>query len=302
MTSEAIIEAYSETGLQLNPSKCEMVCSNIDILNEYPVFNEFKRVKKEDLTLLGAPVQKGKAVDKALDTKTTELKTAIGRLSLLPAHDVLCLLRNALAMSKLLYILRTAPRGGNPRLTIFDDALRQGLSSILNVSLIDDQWLQASMPVQNGGLGVRSAGKLEFSSHFASAASTLPLQNAILANSCSTTSDPAVSEALDIWKTLEPVAPGNCFRKVWDNTVTSKIYEDLLSQRNNNIDKARLKATGAAHAGDWLNATPILSLGLRLSDEAIRVAVGHRLGSSMCYPHTCVCDTQVDARGLRGLH
>ena len=88
---------------------------------------------------------------------------------------------------------------------------------------------------------------------------------------------------------------------MWDNTVISKIYEDLQSRRNNNIDKARLKAAGAAHAGDWLNATPNPSLGLRLSDEAIRVAVGHRPGSSTCHPHTCVCGTQVDARGLHDL-
>ena len=64
---QAIIDTYPETGLRLNPSKCEIICSNFDILNEYPVFKEFKWVKKEDLTLLGAPIQKGKAVDKALD-------------------------------------------------------------------------------------------------------------------------------------------------------------------------------------------------------------------------------------------
>ena len=63
-------------------------------------------------------------------------------------------------------------------------------------------------------------------------------------------SDLAVNEALAIWKSLsraeELVAPGNCFQKVWDNTVTSEIYENLIS--NNNIDKARLKAAGAARA------------------------------------------------------
>ena len=114
-------------------------------------------------------------------------------------------------MPKLRYILRMAPCSGNPQLTIFEDALRQGLSSILNVSLPDDQWLQASLPVQNGGLEVRSSGMLASSAYLASAAATLPLQKAILANSCSTTLDPAVSKALAIWKTLpraeEPVAP-----------------------------------------------------------------------------------------------
>ena len=64
-----------ETGLRLNSPKCEIVCLNFDILNGYPIFEEFKRVKiKEDLTLLGALDQKGKAVEKALNMKITELK------------------------------------------------------------------------------------------------------------------------------------------------------------------------------------------------------------------------------------
>jgi len=45
----------------------------------------------------------------------------------------------------------------------------------------------------------------------------------------------------------------------------------------------------------------ITAVGLRLSDEAIRVAVAHRLGSKSCEPHTCVCGKAEDARGLHGL-
>ena len=43
------------------------------------------------------------------------------------------------------------------------------------------------------------------------------------------------------------------------------------------------------------------AVGLRLSDEAVRVAVGLILGSTICQPHTCICGTQIDARGLHGL-
>ena len=57
-------------------------------------------------------------------------------------------------------------------------------------------------------------------------------------------------------------------------------------------------AANSPHAGDWLNAPPIASVGLRLSNEEIRVAVGYRLGSSICQPHQCVCGSFVDARGL----
>jgi len=51
-----------------------------------------------------------------------------------------------------------------------------------------------------------------------------------------------------------------------------------------------------------MHAAPISSIGLRLSNEAIRVAMGHRLGTNTCQPHDeCPCCKQVDARGLHGL-
>ena len=56
-----------------------------------------------------------------------------------------------------------------------------------------------------------------------------------------------------------------------------------------------------SHSGDWLNALPISSCGLRLDDEAVRVAVAMRLGLNLCSPHQCQCGAQVDARGLHSL-
>jgi hypothetical protein len=38
-----------------------------------------------------------------------------------------------------------------------------------------------------------------------------------------------------------------------------------------------------------------------MSNEAIRVATGLRLGSNLCAPHICRCSSQVDARGSHGL-
>ena len=63
------------------------------------------------------------------------------------AHDSLVLLRNSLAMTKLLYLLRRADCSGDQLLEVFDSTLRAGLSKVLNVDLNDDQWLQASLPV-----------------------------------------------------------------------------------------------------------------------------------------------------------
>ena len=50
----------------------------------------------------------------------------------------------------------------------------------------------------------------------------------------------------------------------------------------------------------WLHALPIASCGRRLDDEAVRVAIGPRLGLEICAPHQCHCGAQVDAYGDHG--
>jgi len=57
----------------------------------------------------------------------------------------------------------------------------------------------------------------------------------------------------------------------------------------------------APHSGDWLHALPISSCGLRLDDEAVRVAVGLRLGARLCEPHQCPCGAKVGPEGTHGL-
>ena len=54
---------------------------------------------------------------------------------------------------------------------------------------------------------------------------------------------------------------------------------------------ASFLAASTQHSGDWLFVMPIASCGLRLDDEAARIAVGLRLGLDFCEPHQCHCDT-----------
>jgi len=58
---------------------------------------------------------------------------------------------------------------------------------------------------------------------------------------------------------------------------------------------------GAVLATVWSHSQrcdDLANCGLRLDDEAVRVAVGMRLGLSLCVPHSCPCGEQVDAQGL----
>jgi len=83
------------------------------------------------------------------------------------------------------------------------------------------------------------------------------------------------------------------------DSLVCKNHEQLIwSHASTDIDKAKLLAAASPHSGDWLAAPPITSVGLRLSDEQLRISVTHKLGFKACEPHTCGCGEVVDARGL----
>ena len=87
----------------------------------------------------------------------------------------------------------------------------------------------------------------------------------------------------------------------WDKPAITADSAIVLTATTDSHDRARLLASMAPYSGDWLHALPISSCGLRLDDEAIRVAVGLRLGINLCQPHQCPCGTLVDTRGTHGL-
>ena len=121
-----------------------------------PNLQRFQTSSQKDLDILGASAFEGKAVDRILIAKITDLERSVERFSLLQAHDALCLLKKSPAIPKLQYIIRTSPNAGNPHLSTFGKVLRCGLSKMLYVNLNDTQWTQAMLPVYMSGLGVRS--------------------------------------------------------------------------------------------------------------------------------------------------
>lgn len=145
------------------------------------------------------------------------------------------------------------------------------------------------------------------SAFLASAASTLSLQESILASASTqpTNPDDCLSEALRAWHTLtdsdEPTDTGRAIQRAWDGRVVNTTFRLLTDTQSAPIDQARLRSVSAPHAGDWLHAPPLTAIGLRLSNEDIRIAVAQRLGAVACQPHTCTCGSTVDARGLHGL-
>ncbi len=65
------------------------------------------------------------------------------------------------------------------------------------------------------------------------------------------------------------------------------VAESLLNEALDYTERARLLAARDKTSGAWLHAFPVSSLGLRLDDSSLRVAVGLRLGTTICAPHFC---------------
>ena len=115
-----------------------------------------------------------------------------------------------------------------------------------------------------------------------------------------------VAEATKMWSTgldLPPLSgPASHHQKAWDEIKVSATADSLLKQAPDAVSRSRLLAASTKESGAWLNALPVSSLGLRMDNNTVRVAVGLRLGSPLCRPHTCHhCGVQVDSTARHGL-
>lgn len=295
----------ADLGLQLNEQKCEVMRVD-NLLPLSTAFSSFISVELGQCELLGAPLFAGAKLDSTLDGKVTDLQTAASRFHLLHSHDALLILKNALSAPKVMYLLRCAPCFGNSRLNEFDSILRKSLSGIANCDLDDAAWDQATLQVSEGGMGIRSVATLAPSAFLASAASTHLLQISLLPLGF-VTKDPEVDRALTFWSSrghanIVPQDPDDQHQSCWDRPWVVHKRQQLSSQIGTDPhNMARFLACSDKLSGAWLQACPITACGLRLDDNAIRVAVGIRLGVNLCAPHPCQCGHLIDARGTHGL-
>lgn len=209
---------------------------------------------------------------------------------------------------KLPYTLRTSPCFLSPYIHTYDQTLKSIVSGITNVHFAegDQTWLQASLPVNCGGLGIRSAVQLAPSAYLASAAASSDLIHQILPPRLQSLPVPNLDDALAIWSEGHghdpPSGSAASKQKNWDAYKVSSSVDSLLENAHDDRTRARLLAVSAKESGAWLNALPISSLGQRMDDDAIRVAVGLRLGSTLCRPHICqLCGAEVDQFATHGL-
>lgn len=239
-----------------------------------------------------------------MSSRIAELETALSRLLLIPRQDALFLLRSSLSHSKLLYSLRCTPCAEHPLLERFDATMREGLSNILNIELSDSQWRQATLPIRDGGLGIRRVAMLAPSAFLASAAGTRLLQSSMLEKVCPNTDahEPQVRMQWSLMSQLpSPRSDSLGKQSTWDRPLIQREINHLFEVHQGQYHQARLRAVSTPHASDWLHALPITACGLRMDDETVRVVVGLRLGATICEKHLCPCGATVSEDGSHGL-
>ena len=149
------------------------------------------------------------------------------------------------------------------------------------------------------GLGIRRAVWFAPSTFLASAAGCEDLIIKILPRRVQSSPYPAVEAACKEWNGdhdhSPPLTPTNIRQKVWDKPWVQATFKVLLETASDPRAQARLLATTTKESGAWLHALPISSLGLRMDDEVVRIAVGLCLGVPLCQPHNCYhCGAAVD--------
>ena len=227
---ETIEQMGGALGLVLNHSKSEVICADEhtrqSILSVSP---HLQCTDQADACLLGSPIGGPQSITKVLSSKKQSLELMGERLKLLHSHDALCLLKNALALPKILYVLRSAPCFSCSILAELDRLQRSLLEAICNVTLSYVAWSQASLPTRAGGLGIRKFTMLATPAFLASAAGSASLAGRILPPSFADIVCPFRADALSLWSQVHTRAPVwlRCHKATGLGCPTHRVSHDL---------------------------------------------------------------------------
>ena len=308
---EEVVRVGAEIGLELNEVKSEIICNSCNRDTIDPLLLSIPGalvVEPQEATLLGSPIGEVSSISSTLADKCNALKTMGDRLAHLSTHDAIVLLKHSFALPKLMHCLRTAPCFLSSRLQDYDELLKSIVSDITNIRFPDDStsWSQATLPVRLGGLGIRRAVQLAPSAYLASTAASSDLVRRIVPPHLHDAPLSNQGEAEACWSKGHSLPPpegeARLHQRSWDSIVVASVADSLLQTAPSPTARSRLLACSTRESGAWLEALPISPLGLRIEDQTVRIAIGLRLGTPLCSPHTCLhCGAEVDALSTHGL-
>ena len=208
------------------------------------------------------------------------------------------LLRSCLSLCKLNYLLRTVPPDAIlESCSLFDNGLCNSLESILHSSFNDASWLQATLPISMGGLGLSLASTSAPVAYVGSLNSTNHLVSLLLDQDHHTPPEVVVSLRIHLKSKCPGLDVNSASQKSLQRAVD---IATLLSCKESAPlkDKAHLNTIGTPFTGAWLLVIPNPNLGLTLSKEEFILSVRMWLGCHLFSQSSrCVCGHIIDLHG-----
>ena len=238
------------------------------------------------VTVLGSPVShpagQGQYAQDLWQSRLAGLDRTLQVLTAVPDSQLqYCLLRVCLDACRVNFLLRTTPLDhAGTQVLEASKKLRCTLSAIIGLPLLDHQWEQASLPVRLGGLGIRDPAQERLAARLASAldyssraSATLGLPDDLVplppdlvllqSQALAAIPDCPEARALATPRTLQALPP-HCSKQHWWGDLLHRKRAMALSSLGTTRDQVRLAAQRQPHAGVWLTAPPMASLGMRL--------------------------------------
>ena len=270
-----------EAGNVISKDKCELIltggaASAVDVTH-FP--SDFKVVRDGNFELLGGPVGSPEfcnAHTQARVTKALGVLTALGEV---PDPQVaLKLLRSCAGFSKMVYSMRVVPASFHAdALQTFDAKVRACFEQFTCLHPDDEQWAQANLSTDSGGLGLRSLAQHSSAAFLASRSSCVELcQQLDPAHTFQSTDGPEPAPerlAFDAYNSsvndddrLPLNVSGALSQKELSAAIDKRSYAQLTDADTVcQARRAHLSLVSASGAGLWLQATP--STEAQLSNE-----------------------------------
>ena len=201
----------------------------------------------------------------------------------------------------LLYILRTSPCYAHPLLQSFDNLQIYLIRSLPNIRLVDRAGQQACLPVYCGGIGIIKAKSNASSAYIFSKLSCVKLEVFLLPDTLPLPPHLVILTMLS--STGKLAATLMCSHHLPISETGPWLYSKILSSHSSaqNVMLRMLLANSQNESGAWLEALPVPSLGLHLSDNELRIIVSLRHGVPTCTECIYICNEKVGILGTHGL-
>ncbi|KAJ9435616.1 hypothetical protein DIPPA_02178, partial [Diplonema papillatum] len=286
-------------GMDLNRGKSEVVCLAGERVPDE--FAAMTRCSLESWEILGAPCGSEAAVREAVAKVLDRAEKRARAIASLPdPHTALALLNSCAGFVCVVSLMRaTGPVADYGRVDAF---MRRALARTLGAELGDTEWVQASLPLRLGGLGMHSCAD---SAAVAGVAATLegikglplltrapgggplqitPTQDSVCAASLACPRLALYPEVLtEVRDSLQAGAAGAPRKqKEWSGKISAARQAGLLRDPLVGVrGQARIRSCAAKHASTWLYGAHNAPDDLWMSPAELTVAVRLRLGMQL---------------------